>query len=224
MPESETFDAFYARTVWHVTTQMHELAGDDGMADHAIREAYAKAYQQWYQVAGYADSQAWVLATARDAFARRQAEAGGTGRPSAAPVSDSGTWPGIYRPVAGQAPAPTRTPPWPDRARPAPPPEPAATPARARRARITEPRTTAARTTAAQLTALPPAPAAATPGPGPEPGSPVSDDPPTLPVLLAPLAPSAPLTSAPLTPSASPGLAARAADRAWRCRPLAGRC
>ncbi len=175
MPESETFDAFYARTVWHVTTQMHELAGDDGMADHAIREAYAKAYQQWYQVAGYADSQAWVLATARDAFARRQAEAGGTGSPSAAPVSDSGTWPGIYRPVAGQAPDPDATMARPSR--PAPPPEPAATPARARRARITEPRTTAARTTAAQLTALPPAPAAATPGPGPEPGSPASGRP-----------------------------------------------
>ena len=121
MPESETFDAFYARTVWFVTTQMHELAGDDGMADHAIREAYAKAYQQWYQVSGYADSQAWVLGTARDAFARRQAEAGGTGSASAAPASDSGTWPGIYRPVADQAPAAGPADPDATMARPSPP-------------------------------------------------------------------------------------------------------
>jgi len=98
MPDSETFDAFYARTVWSVTSQMHELAGDDGAADHAIREAYAKAYQQWYQVSGYRDSEGWVLATAKDAYERRRAEAGG-GRRATAKARDSGTWPGFFRPV-----------------------------------------------------------------------------------------------------------------------------
>jgi hypothetical protein len=100
MPDSETFDAFYARTVWNVTSQMHELAGDDSAADHAIREAYAKAYQQWYQVSGYRDSEGWVLATAKDAYQRRRAEAGGTARPAAAEPRDSGTWPGFFRPDA----------------------------------------------------------------------------------------------------------------------------
>ncbi len=98
MPDSETFDAFYARTVWRVTTQMHELAGDDGLADHAIREAYAKAYQQWYQVSGYRDSEEWVLATATEAYERRRAEAGADHHPGPAQIADSGTWPGIYRP------------------------------------------------------------------------------------------------------------------------------
>lgn len=98
MPDSETFDAFYARTVWRVTTQMHELAGDDGLADHAIREAYAKAYQQWYQVSGYRDSEEWVLATATEAYERRRAEAEADHHPGVAQIADSGTWPGIYRP------------------------------------------------------------------------------------------------------------------------------
>jgi TolB protein len=100
MPESESFDAFYARTVWNVTSQMHSLSGDDGLADHAIREAYAKAYQQWYQVSGYRDSEAWVLATAKDAYERRRAESPGLGQSSAAETSDSGTWPGFFRPDA----------------------------------------------------------------------------------------------------------------------------
>jgi hypothetical protein len=100
MPDSETFDAFYARTVWNVTSQMRELAGEDSLADHAIREAYAKAYQQWYQVSGYRDSEGWVLATAKDAYERRRAEAAGPGQSSAPPASDSGTWPGFYRPPA----------------------------------------------------------------------------------------------------------------------------
>ena len=32
MPDAETFDAFYARTVWNVTSQMHALAEGDGAA------------------------------------------------------------------------------------------------------------------------------------------------------------------------------------------------
>jgi len=100
MPDSETFDAFYARTAWNVTSKMHELAGDDGLADHAIREAYAKAYQQWYQVSGYSDPEAWVLGIAKDAYERRRAETPGLGQSAAAEASDSGTWPGFFRPAA----------------------------------------------------------------------------------------------------------------------------
>jgi hypothetical protein len=98
MPESETFDAFYARTVGRITSQMHELTGNDALADHAIREAYAKAYQQWYEVSGYRDSEEWVLSTAQDAYERRRGEAGFDRHAAAAQAADSGTWPGIYRP------------------------------------------------------------------------------------------------------------------------------
>ena len=73
MPES--FDAFYARTVGNVTSQMHALAGGDSAADHAIREAYARAYQQWYEVAGFLDAEQWVLNIAKDAYERRRPEA-----------------------------------------------------------------------------------------------------------------------------------------------------
>ncbi|MGH3302260.1 MAG: hypothetical protein ACRDOK_11360, partial [Streptosporangiaceae bacterium] len=72
MPDSESFDAFYARTVGNVTSQMHALAGDDSAADHAIREAYARAYQQWYEIAGYPDTEGWVLGVAREAYQRRR--------------------------------------------------------------------------------------------------------------------------------------------------------
>ena len=95
MRESETFDAFYARTVSSVTSQLHALAAGDPQADHAIREAYARAYQQWFEVSGYRDPETWVLEAAKDAFARRQAQAEIAGPPVAKP--DSGTWPGMYR-------------------------------------------------------------------------------------------------------------------------------
>ncbi len=96
MREPETFDAFYARTVSSVTSQMHALAGGDPQADHAIREAYARAYQQWYEVSGYRDPEAWVLDAAREAFERRRSQPAGEPQ-----VPDSGTWPGMYRPRAG---------------------------------------------------------------------------------------------------------------------------
>jgi hypothetical protein len=98
MRESESFDAFYARTVANVTGQMHALAGGDPQADHAIREAYARAYQQWFEVSGYRDPEAWVLDVARDAFERRRSQPA-----EAVPLPDNGTWPGMYRPRAGEA-------------------------------------------------------------------------------------------------------------------------
>jgi hypothetical protein len=107
MRESETFDAFYVRTVAHVTSQMHELAGGDALADHAVREAYARAYQQWYEVSGYRDPENWVLDIAKEAFERRRVQ----GAPAAVPPPDTGTWPGMYREpaVPRQAPDPDST-------------------------------------------------------------------------------------------------------------------
>ncbi len=104
MPDSESFDAFYARTVWNVTSQMHALAGGDGVADHAIREAYARAYQQWYEISGFRDSEAWVLNVAKTAYERRLQEAApGTWEATPAPGHDPLTSPGMFRPRPAQA-------------------------------------------------------------------------------------------------------------------------
>ena len=132
MPDAETFDAFYARTVWNVTSQMHALAEGDGAADHAIREAYARAYQQWYEISVLPDTESWVFNQAKEAYQRRRPDAalgprqagpgnspagsgvagGGVAGGSAGgdlaggsqdgPRTDS-TWPGIYRPRAAPA-------------------------------------------------------------------------------------------------------------------------
>jgi hypothetical protein len=102
MPETESFDAFYARTVWDVTSQMHALAGDDNAADHAIREAYAMAYQQWYQVSRYPDPDGWVLTAAKEAYQRRRPN-GPLAASAASASDDNSTWPGIYRPSPGAA-------------------------------------------------------------------------------------------------------------------------
>jgi hypothetical protein len=104
MPDSESFEAFYARTVGNVTSQMHALAGDDSAADHAIREAYARAYQQWYEIGSYPDTEGWVLAVARDAYQRRRpmaaAPARDPARDPARPGHDPLSMPGLFRPAA----------------------------------------------------------------------------------------------------------------------------
>ena len=100
MADSESFEAFYARTVWNVTSQMHALAGEDNAADHAIREAYARAYQQWYEIAGYPDSEGWVLAVAKEAYQRRRPGAAAPLRDLARPGHDPLSMPGMFRPPA----------------------------------------------------------------------------------------------------------------------------
>jgi hypothetical protein len=120
---SETFDAFYARTAWNVTSHMHSMTGQDSNsdqseadhnhADHAVREAYARAYQQWYEVSGYRDPEAWVLKVAEECYERRRGQAAAAGLDlGGSEKADPGTWPGIYRPrstprqgSAGQTPA-----------------------------------------------------------------------------------------------------------------------
>lgn len=107
MPES--FDAFYGRTVWNVTSAMHAHAAGDSAADHAIREAYARAYQQWYQVGADPDPEGWVLAAARQAYERRRpaaAPAGAEPGPELAAPPDPRSWPGLYRAETGAAAAP----------------------------------------------------------------------------------------------------------------------
>ena len=99
MPDSESFEAFYARTVGNVTSQMHALAGDDSAADHAIREAYARAYQQWYEIGTYPDTEGWVLAVAKEAYQRRRPMAAAPARDPARPGHDPLSMPGLFRPA-----------------------------------------------------------------------------------------------------------------------------
>ncbi len=103
MPDLESFEAFYARTVGNVTSQMHALAGDDSAADHAIREAYARAYQQWYEISGYPDTEGWVLAVAREAYQRRRPMAPAPAPDPTRPGHDPLSMPGMFRPVRNES-------------------------------------------------------------------------------------------------------------------------
>lgn len=103
MSQSESFDAFYARTSWNVTSQVHAVTGEDPLADHAIREAYAKAYQQWYEVSAYPDPEVWVLNVANDAYQRRLAEAAAQSDPAPPTGHDPLSWPGMFRSARPQA-------------------------------------------------------------------------------------------------------------------------
>jgi hypothetical protein len=103
VPDSESFDAFYARTVATITSQMHALAGEDSAADHAIREAYARAYQQWYQVASYPDTEGWLLAVAKEAYQRRRPMAAAPLRDGPARAGhDPFSMPGLFRPATAR--------------------------------------------------------------------------------------------------------------------------
>jgi hypothetical protein len=69
--DPESFDAFYARTVGSVTSQVLSFIGDAEDADTAVREAYARAFQQWYEVSGFRDAEGWVVDAAKDSYRRR---------------------------------------------------------------------------------------------------------------------------------------------------------
>jgi RNA polymerase sigma-70 factor, ECF subfamily len=64
VPESTGFDQFYAATASRVLAQVCAMVGDLGEAEDAVAEAYARAWQRWHRVAGYADPVAWVRTVA----------------------------------------------------------------------------------------------------------------------------------------------------------------
>jgi RNA polymerase sigma-70 factor (ECF subfamily) len=64
VPESTSFDQFYATTARRVVAQVCAMVGDLGEAEDAVAEAYARAWQRWHHVAGYADPVAWVRTVA----------------------------------------------------------------------------------------------------------------------------------------------------------------
>jgi RNA polymerase sigma-70 factor (ECF subfamily) len=60
MRDPESFDAFYAGSVRRVTSQLYALIGDKTEAEDAVQEAFARAWQRWGKISGYADPEGWV--------------------------------------------------------------------------------------------------------------------------------------------------------------------
>lgn len=60
MRDPDSFDAFYAGSVRRVTSQLYALIGDRAEAEDAVQEAFARAWQRWGKISGYADPEGWV--------------------------------------------------------------------------------------------------------------------------------------------------------------------
>lgn len=64
MPDSQNFDSFYLASVRRITSYVHTMTGNLGEAEDIVQEAFAKAWQHWGKVSGYADPEAWVRTVA----------------------------------------------------------------------------------------------------------------------------------------------------------------
>jgi RNA polymerase sigma-70 factor (ECF subfamily) len=64
MRDPESFDAFYAGSVRRVICQLYALTGHRAEAEDVVQEAYARAWQRWERVSGYADPEGWVRTVA----------------------------------------------------------------------------------------------------------------------------------------------------------------
>ncbi|HEV7713440.1 MAG TPA: sigma-70 family RNA polymerase sigma factor [Asanoa sp.] len=64
MLDAAAFDQFYAETAARVVAQVYVMIGDFAEAEDAVQEAYARAWQRWGRVSGYADPTAWVRTVA----------------------------------------------------------------------------------------------------------------------------------------------------------------
>ncbi|WP_458270772.1 SigE family RNA polymerase sigma factor [Streptacidiphilus sp. PAMC 29251] len=60
----ESFDGFYAATYRRTVGQVFAMTGSLAEAEDCVQEAYARAWQRWQRVCGYADPQAWVRTVA----------------------------------------------------------------------------------------------------------------------------------------------------------------
>jgi RNA polymerase sigma-70 factor (ECF subfamily) len=58
--DTDDFDAFYAGSVRRVTGYLYAVTGSRAEAEDAAQEAFARAWQHWPRVSGYADPEAWV--------------------------------------------------------------------------------------------------------------------------------------------------------------------
>lgn len=64
MRDSSGFDDFYQASVRRVTSQVHAMTGNLADAEDIVQEAFAKAWQHWGRVSGYADPEGWVRTVA----------------------------------------------------------------------------------------------------------------------------------------------------------------
>ena len=64
MRDGAGFDEFYATTARTVVAQVYAMVGDLAEAEDAVAEAYARAWQRWHQIQGYADPTGWVRTVA----------------------------------------------------------------------------------------------------------------------------------------------------------------
>jgi len=65
MPDAEEFDSFYRATRQRLFDCLYALTGNAAEAQDAVHEAYARAWQRWSSVGGYAEPEAWVRTVAR---------------------------------------------------------------------------------------------------------------------------------------------------------------
>ncbi|MFF7335127.1 SigE family RNA polymerase sigma factor [Streptomyces sp. NPDC008150] len=64
MRDPDDFDRFYTAGVRRLTSQLYAMTGDRAEAEDLVHEAYARAWQRWDKVSGYADPEAWVRTVA----------------------------------------------------------------------------------------------------------------------------------------------------------------
>lgn len=64
MRDPSEFDAFYAASVRRVTSHLYAMTGSRPEAEDLVQEAFARAWQKWDKVGGYADPEAWVRGVA----------------------------------------------------------------------------------------------------------------------------------------------------------------
>ncbi|MET9462782.1 SigE family RNA polymerase sigma factor [Streptomyces canus] len=64
MRDARVFDDFYSGHVRRLTSQMYAMTGSLPEAEDLVQEAFARAWQNWEKVSGYADPEAWVRSVA----------------------------------------------------------------------------------------------------------------------------------------------------------------
>ncbi|MDP9795171.1 RNA polymerase sigma-70 factor (ECF subfamily) [Catenuloplanes nepalensis] len=65
MADEESFDAFYRGTRQRTFGCVYAMTGNPAEAQDVTHEAYARAWQRWSRVGGYANPEAWVRTVAR---------------------------------------------------------------------------------------------------------------------------------------------------------------